>query len=157
MENITLIRPLQLASNSGMTVVSPAICCELTDCHISIWPAGIPSSPQGTVEWAGGMINWQDPEYTAAGTYHPKHSIFSILTRRQRPLLHPHPKHQRHMLVVSRWISQSSRTLSCRSCETVATWSIIAITSPIPPLRLQKIGDPIRARWSEFRSSYGRC
>lgn len=35
--------------------------------QLSIWPAGIPSSPQGTVEWAGGMINWEDPDYVAQG------------------------------------------------------------------------------------------
>jgi len=34
--------------------------------QISIWPAGIPSSPKGTVDWAGGMINWNDPDYKAA-------------------------------------------------------------------------------------------
>jgi len=33
--------------------------------QLSIWPAGIPSMPQGTVQWAGGMINWQDPDYVA--------------------------------------------------------------------------------------------
>jgi len=35
--------------------------------QISIWPAGIPGSPEGTVEWAGGMIDWTDPDYVAAG------------------------------------------------------------------------------------------
>jgi len=33
--------------------------------QLSIWPAGISSMPQGTVQWAGGMINWQDPDYLA--------------------------------------------------------------------------------------------
>ncbi|KZT61442.1 glycoside hydrolase family 16 protein, partial [Calocera cornea HHB12733] len=33
--------------------------------QISIWPAGISSSAEGTVEWAGGMINWNDPDYLA--------------------------------------------------------------------------------------------
>jgi len=35
--------------------------------QISIWPAGIPSSPNGTIEWAGGMIDWKDPDYVGAG------------------------------------------------------------------------------------------
>jgi len=35
--------------------------------QISIWPAGIAGEPSGTVEWAGGMINWNDPDYIAAG------------------------------------------------------------------------------------------
>lgn len=33
----------------------------------SIWPAGIQGSAPGTVEWAGGMINWNDPDYKAQG------------------------------------------------------------------------------------------
>ena len=33
----------------------------------SLWPAGINTSAPGTIEWAGGMINWQDPEYQSAG------------------------------------------------------------------------------------------
>jgi len=35
--------------------------------QLSIWAAGIPSMPQGTVQWAGGMINWNDPDYAANG------------------------------------------------------------------------------------------
>ncbi|WVR03098.1 hypothetical protein IAU60_000088 [Kwoniella sp. DSM 27419] len=37
--------------------------------QISIWPAGISSSAQGTVDWAGGMINWQDPDYLSQGYF----------------------------------------------------------------------------------------
>jgi len=37
--------------------------------QLSIWPAGIPSSPPGTVEWAQGMINWNDPDYIAQGHF----------------------------------------------------------------------------------------
>jgi len=37
--------------------------------QLSIWPAGINSSAKGTVEWAGGMIDWNDPDYKAAGGY----------------------------------------------------------------------------------------
>jgi hypothetical protein len=35
-----------------------------------MWPAGIPSEPNGTVTWAGGLINWNDPDYTAAGHFY---------------------------------------------------------------------------------------
>jgi len=35
--------------------------------QISVWPAGINTSAPGTVAWSGGMINWGDPDYTAAG------------------------------------------------------------------------------------------
>lgn len=38
--------------------------------QLSIWPAGIPSEPEGTVNWAGGMINWQDPDYLASGHFY---------------------------------------------------------------------------------------
>ena len=38
--------------------------------HHSIWPAGIDSEPQGTIEWAGGLINWNDSDYEAAGHFY---------------------------------------------------------------------------------------
>lgn len=37
--------------------------------QFSIWPAGIPGEPQGTVNWAGGMIDWSDPDYVAQGHF----------------------------------------------------------------------------------------
>ncbi len=36
----------------------------------SIWPAGINASGQGTIEWAGGLINWDDPDYKSAGHFY---------------------------------------------------------------------------------------
>ncbi|TFY82732.1 hypothetical protein EWM64_g1285 [Hericium alpestre] len=38
--------------------------------QMSIWPAGINSSAQGTIDWAGGMINWDDPDYKSAGHFY---------------------------------------------------------------------------------------
>ena len=38
--------------------------------ELSLWPAGISSEPEGTVEWAGGMINWDDPDYKSAGHFY---------------------------------------------------------------------------------------
>ncbi|KAJ7760713.1 concanavalin A-like lectin/glucanase domain-containing protein [Mycena maculata] len=35
--------------------------------QLSLWPAGTNASAPGTIQWAGGMINWEDPDYTAAG------------------------------------------------------------------------------------------
>lgn len=35
--------------------------------QLSLWPAGINTSAAGTVQWAGGMINWNDPDYVSAG------------------------------------------------------------------------------------------
>ncbi|KAG8899365.1 hypothetical protein FRC01_010570, partial [Tulasnella sp. 417] len=37
--------------------------------QLSIWPAGIPGAPQGTVDWAGGMIDYNDPDYVAQGQF----------------------------------------------------------------------------------------
>jgi len=37
--------------------------------ELSIWPAGINSSAQGTIEWAGGLINWNDPDYVQNGHF----------------------------------------------------------------------------------------
>lgn len=30
-----------------------------------MWPAGTSASEQGTIDWAGGMIDWEDPYFTA--------------------------------------------------------------------------------------------
>ncbi|KAH9933791.1 concanavalin A-like lectin/glucanase domain-containing protein [Fomitopsis serialis] len=38
--------------------------------EFSLWPAGISSEPQGTVQWAGGMIDWNDPDYKSAGHFY---------------------------------------------------------------------------------------
>jgi len=37
--------------------------------QLSLWPAGIASSAPGTVTWAGGMIDWTDPDYVSAGQF----------------------------------------------------------------------------------------
>jgi len=37
--------------------------------QISIWPGGIESSAPGTIEWAGGMIDWSDPDYVSNGYF----------------------------------------------------------------------------------------
>jgi len=36
---------------------------------LSLWPAGLPSNGQGTVDWAGGLINWNSP-YMQQGYYY---------------------------------------------------------------------------------------
>ncbi|PPQ80560.1 hypothetical protein CVT25_001594 [Psilocybe cyanescens] len=38
--------------------------------QLSIWPAGIDGVSKGTVDWAGGMINWDDPDYKSAGQFY---------------------------------------------------------------------------------------
>ncbi|OAX41634.1 glycoside hydrolase family 16 protein [Rhizopogon vinicolor AM-OR11-026] len=46
--------------------------------QLSIWPAGISSEPQGTVQWAGGMINWNDPDYISAGHFYALFQSVSV-------------------------------------------------------------------------------
>jgi beta-glucanase (GH16 family) len=35
--------------------------------QLSIWPGGANTSAPGTIKWAGGPINFNDPDYVAAG------------------------------------------------------------------------------------------
>ncbi|QRV91402.1 glycoside hydrolase family 16 protein [Ceratobasidium sp. AG-Ba] len=49
----------------------------------SVCGPGIESSAPGTVEWAGGMINWQDPDYVTAGHFS---AIVSEVTVKCAPL-----------------------------------------------------------------------
>jgi hypothetical protein len=37
--------------------------------QLSLWPAGLPSDGQGTIEWAGGLVDWNSP-YMANGYYY---------------------------------------------------------------------------------------
>lgn len=46
--------------------------------QLSIWPAGINTSAPGVVQWAGGMINWNDPDYVSAGHFYALVSSVSI-------------------------------------------------------------------------------
>ncbi|KAF9225722.1 glycoside hydrolase family 16 protein [Gyrodon lividus] len=46
--------------------------------QLSLWPAGISSEPQGTVQWAGGMINWNDPDYVSAGHFYALFQSVSV-------------------------------------------------------------------------------
>ncbi|KAJ7665972.1 glycoside hydrolase family 16 protein [Mycena polygramma] len=38
--------------------------------QLSLWPAGTASSSAGTVEWSGGLINYNDPDYVSAGHFY---------------------------------------------------------------------------------------
>ncbi|EGP92697.1 unnamed protein product [Zymoseptoria tritici ST99CH_1A5] len=37
--------------------------------QLSLWPAGLPSNGEGTIEWAGGLVNW-DSNYMQNGYYY---------------------------------------------------------------------------------------
>lgn len=37
--------------------------------QLSLWPAGLPTNPQGTINWAGGQITWNSP-YMTNGYYY---------------------------------------------------------------------------------------
>ncbi|KAJ7359638.1 glycoside hydrolase family 16 protein [Mycena albidolilacea] len=38
--------------------------------QLSLWPAGTASSAAGTVQWSGGLINYNDPDYVSAGHFY---------------------------------------------------------------------------------------
>ncbi|GAA5851266.1 hypothetical protein JCM9279_007504 [Rhodotorula babjevae] len=46
--------------------------------QFSVWPAGIPASPQGTIDWSGGLIDWSSPAYTAAKAFQAEVAWVSI-------------------------------------------------------------------------------
>ncbi|KAJ7060985.1 glycoside hydrolase family 16 protein [Mycena amicta] len=38
--------------------------------QLSLWPAGTASSAAGTVQWSGGLIDYNDPDYVSAGHFY---------------------------------------------------------------------------------------
>ncbi|PGH01084.1 hypothetical protein AJ80_09067 [Polytolypa hystricis UAMH7299] len=38
--------------------------------QLSLWPGGLPSNGEGTIEWAGGLVNWEHPDITNHGYYY---------------------------------------------------------------------------------------
>ena len=44
---------------------------------LSLWPAGLPSNAAGTVDWAGGIINWNSP-YMKNGYYYAMFSDVNV-------------------------------------------------------------------------------
>lgn len=38
--------------------------------QLSLWPAGLASNGEGTVEWAGGLVDWNSPDIQANGYYY---------------------------------------------------------------------------------------
>ncbi|KAK5075875.1 putative glycosidase CRH2 [Lithohypha guttulata] len=45
--------------------------------QLSLWPAGLPSNPKGTIEWAGGEIAWDSP-YMTNGYYYSQFDSVTI-------------------------------------------------------------------------------
>jgi len=45
--------------------------------QLSLWPAGLPSNPQGTINWAGGEISWDSP-YMTNGYYYAQFDSVDI-------------------------------------------------------------------------------
>ncbi|KAK4053203.1 hypothetical protein OIV83_001938 [Microbotryomycetes sp. JL201] len=37
--------------------------------QMSVWPAGVEGTSQGTIDWAGGMIDWNAPDYKSQGYF----------------------------------------------------------------------------------------
>lgn len=44
---------------------------------LSLWPAGLPSNGEGTIEWAGGLVDWNS-EYMQNGYYHAAVSSIEV-------------------------------------------------------------------------------
>jgi hypothetical protein len=44
---------------------------------LSLWPAGLPSNGQGTIDWAGGLIDWNSP-YMQNGYYYAMFSDVNV-------------------------------------------------------------------------------
>lgn len=38
--------------------------------QLSLWPGGAPTNAEGTIEWAGGPINWDHPDIQRTGYYY---------------------------------------------------------------------------------------
>ncbi|KAF5357158.1 hypothetical protein D9756_006430 [Leucocoprinus leucothites] len=54
--------------------------------QLSLWPAGIDGTAPGTVQWAGGMINWDDADYKTAGHFYATVKSVSVkCTNIQKP------------------------------------------------------------------------
>lgn len=45
--------------------------------QLSLWPAGLPTNPKGTIDWAGGEISWNSP-YMANGYYYSQFTNVNI-------------------------------------------------------------------------------
>lgn len=45
--------------------------------QLSLWPAGLPSNPEGTINWAGGEISWTSP-YMTNGYYYAQFDNINI-------------------------------------------------------------------------------
>lgn len=50
-----------------------------------MWPAGINTSAEGTIEWAGGMIDWTNSDYTSAGHFYALVSSVTVQCNDQNP------------------------------------------------------------------------
>lgn len=46
--------------------------------QLSLWPAGLPDNGQGTINWGGGLVDWDSPYMQPGGYYYAKVSDVSI-------------------------------------------------------------------------------
>ncbi|KAM0720234.1 hypothetical protein Q7P37_004370 [Cladosporium fusiforme] len=46
--------------------------------QLSLWPGGLPSNGKGTIEWAGGLVDWDDSEYMPNGYYYAEVKDISV-------------------------------------------------------------------------------
>jgi beta-glucanase (GH16 family) len=41
--------------------------------QLSLWPAGLPSNGEGTINWAGGLVDWNSPDIKSHGYYYAEY------------------------------------------------------------------------------------
>ena len=46
--------------------------------QLSLWPAGLSTNGKGTVDWAGGLVNWNDPDVKNAGYFYSMYKELKI-------------------------------------------------------------------------------
>lgn len=46
--------------------------------QLSLWPAGTNKSAEGTIEWAGGLINWNSPDVQTNGYFYSMYNDVSV-------------------------------------------------------------------------------
>ncbi|XP_006463217.1 hypothetical protein AGABI2DRAFT_194108 [Agaricus bisporus var. bisporus H97] len=80
--------------------------------QLSLWPAGTDDQAPGTVQWAGGMIDWNDPDYKAAGHFYA--TVQSVEVK-CAPVLKPSPNDTSYLYSNSSDHSSPTITLSNHS------------------------------------------
>lgn len=66
----TVVRTLERSKTWNSTANSYYFPQTPSRVQLSIWPAGIASNGEGTIDWAGGLIDWNSPDVANAGYFY---------------------------------------------------------------------------------------